>query len=88
MCPGDFRFANDQHRLGDEWERCHSLLDCKHHNFSFPPTRKKRLWAATEGRPEVVGEYSRTLLMGAVQKRDVETLRRRHLTHAMQCVSV
>ena len=60
--------------VGKGWELCDSLPDCKDHTFSIPANSQKRLFLQPKGDAEVVGKYSGTLVVGAAQKRDGETL--------------
>jgi len=67
VCSGDFRSANDQHRLGTHGS---VATRCSTANATISRSRQlaKRLWLRQKGDAEVVGEYSGTLLMGAAQK--------------------
>jgi hypothetical protein len=59
--------------VGDGWELCDSLSDCKDHTFSIPANSQKRLWLRPKGGTEVVGKYSGAIVIGVAQKRDGET---------------
>jgi hypothetical protein len=60
--------------VGNGWELCDALPDCNDHTFSISANSQKRLWLRPKGAADVVGKYSGTLVMGAAQKRDGESL--------------